>query len=316
MTSIMNRRQLLAQAGVAAVAAQGIQASETPVAAPARRLAGPFRCCLNTGTIRGQKLSIVAQVEVAAKAGYHAIEPWIGDLDDYAKKGGSLPDLRRRIADAGLTVENAIGFPVWAVDDDQKRQQGLENIKRDMDLVRQMGGLRIAVPPVGITDRTDLNLLVVAERYRAVLELGREMGVVPQLELWGASKSMHRLSEVLLVAMETRHPNACVLPDIFHMYKGDSDFSSLRFIHGGAIHVFHVNDYPDVPRTEATDGQRILPGDGVAPLTQILRTLRDIGFRGVLSLELFNREYWKQDPLQVARTGLEKIRTAVEKALG
>ena len=39
----------------------------------------------------------------------------------------------------------------------------------------------------------------------------------------------------------------------------------------------------------------------------MLRDLRRIGFRGVLSLELFNREYWKQDAFQVAQTGLEKM---------
>src|SRR2546427_2307236 len=35
--------------------------------------------------------------------------------------GGSLPELKRRIADAGLTVESAIGFPQWIVDDDTQR---------------------------------------------------------------------------------------------------------------------------------------------------------------------------------------------------
>ena len=33
----------------------------------------------------------------------------------------------------------------------------------------------------------------------------------------------------------------------------------------------------------------------------LVRDLRRIGFRGVLSLELFNRDYWKQDPVAVAR---------------
>jgi hypothetical protein len=37
----------------------------------------PVRFALNMSTIRGQKLSIVQQVEVAAKAGYDGIEPWI-----------------------------------------------------------------------------------------------------------------------------------------------------------------------------------------------------------------------------------------------
>ena len=60
-----------------------------------------------------------------------------------------------------------------------------------------------------------------------------------------------------------------------------------------------MNDYPaKPPRSEITDAHRVYPGDGVAPLASMLRDLRRIGFRGVLSLELFNRDYWKQDALQ------------------
>jgi hypothetical protein len=36
----------------------------------------------------------------------------------------------------------------------------------------------------------------------------------------------------------------------------------------------------------------------------------------VLSLELFNPTYWKQDPLAVAKAGLAKMKAAVNKALG
>ena len=32
----------------------------------------------------------------------------------------------------------------------------------------------------------------------------------------------------------------------------------------------------------------------------------------MLSLELFNRQYWSQDPLTVARTGFEKMKALVE----
>src|SRR3954462_15251227 len=75
-----------------------------------RPAAEPFGYCLNTSTIRGNQLDIVRVVEGAAKAGFHAIEPWISELDAYSKDGGSLKDLGRRIAYAGLTVENAIAF--------------------------------------------------------------------------------------------------------------------------------------------------------------------------------------------------------------
>jgi len=54
---------------------------------------------------------------------------------------------------------------------------------------------------------------------------------------------------------------------------------------------------------------------GVAPLAALFRDLAGIGFRGALSLELFNRDYWKQDALTVARTGLAKTRAVVRRSL-
>lgn len=300
----------LAWTGLATLPGSGL-AAQAAAPAPATRI----RYCLNTGTIRGQMLSLPQQVETAAQAGYDAIEPWTRDLQAHVDAGGSLADVEKQIADAGLEVPSAIGFANWIVDDDARRAEGLAVARRDMELVRAVGGTRIAAPPAGATDQADLNLLRAAERYRALLELGREIGVVPQLELWGFSKSLHRLGELAFVASEAAHPEACMLPDVYHIYKGGSDFLGLRLLNGRAIHVFHMNDYPaEPPRATINDSHRVYPGDGVAPLTQILRTLFAAGFQGVLSLELFNPDYWKQDPLQVARTGLAKMQAAVSAA--
>ncbi len=76
-----------------------------------------------------------------------------------------------------------------------------------------------------------------------------------------------------------------------------------------------MNDYPADPSRESiADRDRVYPGDGVAQLTQILRTLVSTGFNGVLSLELFNPGYWEQDAAVVIETGLAKMKAAVAKA--
>jgi sugar phosphate isomerase/epimerase len=276
----------------------------------------PFGYMLNTATIMGQKLPLDEQVEVAAKAGYDAIEPWVRDLEAHVKAGKSLKDTARRARDLGLRVESAIGFAQWIVEDDEARRKGLEQAKRDMDLVQQLGGLRIAAPPTGATDRKLPDLLRAADRYRELCAVGAKMGVVPQVELWGFSKSLSRLGETVLVAMESGHPQACVLADVYHLHKGGSGFAGLKFLSASSMQVFHMNDYPaDPPREKITDAHRIYPGDGVAPLVGMLRDLHRLGFRGMLSLELFNRDYWKQDALLVARTGLAKMKAVAEKAL-
>jgi sugar phosphate isomerase/epimerase len=268
--------------------------------------------CLNTSTLRGQKLTIAEEVRIAAEVGYDAVEPWIRELDEYVKAGGSLERLGREIRDRKLTVESMIGFFEWAVDDDARRRKAFDEARRNMEMVRALGGKRLAAPPVGLTNTTGVDLLKVAERYRALCELGDELGVVPEVELWGPSKTLNRLGEAALVAIESGHKNACILPDVYHLYKGGSSLPGLALLGGSTIHVFHMNDYPaNPPRATITDADRVYPGDGIAPLGELVRILHTIGFHGYFSLELFNREYWKLDARSVARTGLEKMRAIV-----
>lgn len=311
-----SRRDLLMNTAAALGAAAVVGGPASQASAVAGRPADePFGYCLNTSTIREQKLGIVAELELAAKTGYHAVEPWIRELDEYVKNGGSLKDLGKRIADLGITIESAIGFPEWIVDDDARRAAGLEEAKRNMAMLVEIGGKRIAAPPVGAQKTTGMNLFTIAERYRALLELGDQMGVDAELEVWGHSQTLGRLGEAVFVAVESGHPKACLLPDVFHIFKGGSDFAGLHMINGAAIPVFHLNDYPATPtHTEQTDADRVYPGDGVAPLGQIFRDLYAAGFRGYFSLELFNRTYWQQPADVVVRTGLEKMRASVRAA--
>jgi sugar phosphate isomerase/epimerase len=315
------RRTLLA-AGVAAVAATAIRADEKkPDPKPT------FKFCLNTSTIRqsqgdwGKPRPITESIDIAAKAGYTAIEPWIQELDEYVKGGGTLKDLGKKFADAGLAVPDAIGFAEWLVSDDDRRKKGLENAKRDMDKVLAVGGKCIAAPPVGATaggSRRDdpkftepVSAVVAAERYRALLDVGKAVGVTPLVEVWGHSASLGKLGETLLAAMECGTDGGAVLPDVYHLYKGGSGFGGLKLVSSAAIGIFHVNDYPRIERGKIVDQDRVYPGDGVAPLKDVFATLRQIGYAGFLSLELFNREYWKQDPLEVAATGLRKLKAAL-----
>lgn len=318
MNPAISRREMLAVTG-AAVAASLTSCATT--ASKDTAMKKPFRYCLNTSTIqepwaRNRKLTIEQEVDLAAKAGYDGVELWLNEIDECANRGG-LKDLARRIRDHGLIVEDGIGFAQWIVDNDAARAKGLEQAKHDMDLLAQLGCKHIAAPPAGATDRTDMDLRRIAERYRALCELGDAMGVEPQVELWGFSKTLSRIGEVAFVAIESGHSRAGILLDVYHIYKGGSQHAAVRFLNGARLHCLHINDYPDSPpRERIADQHRVYPGDGIAPLTQFLRDLRDIGFLGALSVELFNRSYWREDPAVVAKTALEKTKAAVKKSIG
>lgn len=314
----LNRRDLFKTGGLALGAAA---LTAVPLSAEAKAKAkSNFKLGLNMSTIRGvrgakEQLTIVEEVDIAGKAGYQAIEPWIRKIQAYVESGGSLKDLGQRIKDHGMVVSSAIGFAAWIVDDDERRAKGLEELKRDMDWLAQIGGTRIAAPPAGAPRNKPVELDAAAERYRAALEIGDETGVVPQVEMWGGHTSIGTVEKAVYVAIRAGHPKACFLGDIYHTYKGGCDFAGLLLLGPQALQNFHVNDYPaDPPRDKIKDSHRVYPGDGIAPVSEILRGFAAVGAHPVLSLELFNNDYWRRPPLENAKTGLAKMKAAVAKA--
>ena len=131
------------------------------------------------------------------------------------------------------------------------------------------------------------------------------------VELWGPSATLHRIGELMYVLVECGAPDASLLLDVYHIYRGGSRFDGLRFVDGSAVKVLHMNDYPDMPRSRIGDKDRVYPGDGIAPIPSILRTMKAAGFSGVLSLELFNPSYWQDDIESVLQKGIESMKTVV-----
>lgn len=298
---------LTSLAGLAASTALPLQASS-----PTRRYeATPFSFCLNTSTIMGQALPLMEELDIAAQAGYDGIEIWIRSLEKHVQEGGSLADVRKKASDLGLRIENAIGFAQWIVDDHDTRTQALEQAKREMDMLAQVGCHRIAAPPAGATKQAGLDLNKAAERYRALCEVGESMEVQPQLEVWGFSKNLSRLSEVLYVAAESGFGDVKILPDVYHLYKGGSDADGLSLIHPKRMEIFHLNDYPDIPNDQIQDADRVYPGEGKAPISSILNMISSEEFPTILSLELFNRDYWKMPALESAKKGLDAMKKVV-----
>lgn len=306
----MNRRKLLKALGVSAAVPflpNISQAASNPEGNTS------FTYCLNMATIRGHNLGFLKELEVASRAGFKAVEIWIDSLQTYLSSGGTLKDAKRHLDDLGVRVENAIGFAEWIAEDEAKRKGGLEQMKREMEMLAQLGCKRTAAPPIGATDNPVLDLKKVAERFRTILELGQKAGVIPQLEMWGFSKNLSRVSDVIYVALESGDPSARVLLDIFHLYKGGSSIDTLPLISSSAIEILHVNDYPsNLAAANITDADRIYPGDGGAPIRRILKILQNDKRPLIISCEVFNKNYYKQDALEVAKTALSKMKAVTE----
>ena len=188
-------------------------------------------------------------------------------------------------------------------------------MEQEMEMLAEIGCKRIAAPAAGVSGDQPLDLFMAGEKYRKLLDLGRKTGVMPQLEFWGASNVLWHMGQILMIAAVANDPDVKILPDVYHMFRGGSGFDTLKMLKGNMIDIFHMNDYlPNIPREEQSDADRVYPGDGAAPMTQILTDLKNMGGEKVLSIELFNRKYWEEDALVVAETGLKKLKALVLEA--
>ena len=299
------RKEFLSIAGLAGIAAFMPETNSSFATYPDSK----FRFCLNTSTVSKNPLDIVKYIDIASEAGYDGIEIWIRDLQRYLASGKKAGDLRKYLADKNLAVENAIGFAPWLAD----RDTGFRQMKEEMEMVASIGGKRIAAPAAGVKGDKPLDLFMAGERYRELLQLGRETGVMPQLEFWGASNVLWHLGQTLMIVAVAGDKDARILPDVYHMFRGGSSFDTLKMIDGSLIEIFHFNDFITTkPRTEQNDSDRVYPGDGGAPFKEIISRLKIMGGEKVLSLELFNENYWKEDPLSIAKTGLIKMKKLLD----
>lgn len=300
---MLTRRNLLKTASLASLA------SAIPSVGFSKqdKLNSPFRFCLNTSTIRGQNPGLLKYIDIASKAGYDGIELWVDDVKQYLSEGNSAGTLKQYITDRNVKVENAIGFAPWL-----SGKEGFEQMRKDMEMMASIGCTRIAAPVYGMPSNQPLDLMATGLQYKELIALGRQTGVMPLLEFWGASKLLYNISQAMMICSVANDPDVKILADVYHMFRGNSGYESLKMLRGNVIEVFHMNDFvASIPREKQQDSNRVYPGDGAAPMKQILTDLKNMGGTKVLSLELFNEDYWKQDPLMVARTGLDKMKALI-----
>ncbi len=266
-----------------------------------------FSYCLNTSTIRPTPL--LDKIRIAGRAGYQAIEPWNDEVTDYIQGGGTMAELKKALADAGLKVVSVIALHGWITSEGDEYQRVLDDCKRRMEQAVELGSPYIvASPPMEVVD-----LGRATGRFRELQKLGRQVGITPSMEFLGFVDGIKNVASAWTIASGSGDPSAPVVADVFHMIRGGGSVDDLLTLPGDRLSCFHINDLPSTPDPlTQTDADRVMVGEGIADLPRVIANLRKIGYRGPLSLELFNRALWEQDPAEVVTRGLDRVRALVE----
>jgi len=266
-----------------------------------------FRYSLNASTIRPTPL--LEKIRIAGQTGYEGIELWHDEIEAHLAAGGKLSDIQHALADQSLKVPTTIYLKGWCDTTGPAHAEALDVCRRRMADAVALGAPHcVASPAAGAVD-----VQLAGRNYRELLELGIQQGVKPSMEYLGFVRQLTTLESALEILTLAGHPAGTVIIDPFHAFRGGGPFESLQLLRPEQIAISHFNDTPaSPPREQQHDKDRVLPGDGHLNLKLWVGLLKEIGYSGWLSLEIFNETLWKQDPAEVARIGLEKMRAVAE----
>ena len=263
--------------------------------------------CLDTSTL-SKDIGLAEKVELAAKAGFDAIEPWDYELKNHLADGASLVDLGKRIRDLGMFVPSVIGL--WGALAPTKEifNSEIDQHKECLDRIAAIGSEHVQVIPK--FNRQDaLDHRTASWAYAQICAMAKQYNLKPAVIFLNFVKGLERLSDAARIAMDSGVDGGKIIPDTYHMFLSGSPVSSLNMLNGNAIAIFQFADAGhnvQASNARGLDGRRVLPGDGKLPLTDYLNALKLIGYKGCISLELYNKEYRKRAPAPFLEEALRK----------
>lgn len=264
---------------------------------------------LNVSTI--QPTPLLEKIRVAAAAGYQGIELWAAELYQHVGRGGEISDVEKALSDYGLTVPCIIAVRNWGETSGREQVLALDEARRRFELAARVGSpLIVCTPPLVPVDPGAL-----VSGYRELIQIGRETGVQAVLEYISFFAGLSSLPGAVDILDACGDPSGCLVIDAFHNWNSATSVEDLRALAPERIAHYHIDDAaPGIASGSQVDTDRVMPGDGVIDLVTELQILREKNYKGWISLELFNAEWWAKDPLETAKVGLERMTQLCEQA--
>ena len=250
--------------------------------------------------------SFAEDVNGYADGGCHALEVWLTKLETHLEKN-SVVDTRNLLEDRQMTLAAAAYQGGLLLSQGEQRQVHYDHFKRRLDLCQSFGidTLLVAADFADKIEAMDLQRAVVSLTQAA--QWASAFQVRLALEFRGSASFCASLDTALALIAQCGESNVGVNFDAFHYYTGPSKFEDLALLSPANLAFVQLSDVLGVPRELASDGDRIMPGEGDFRLEPIVRQLRTVGYEGWVSLELLNPTLWQLKPAQVAEMGLAAL---------
>jgi 4-hydroxyphenylpyruvate dioxygenase len=254
------------------------------------------------------------KLEAAASIGFDGVEIFENDLLTF---DGTPSEVRRLAEDLNLAITIFQPFRDFEAMPEPQRSRNLDRAERKFDVMEALGTDLMLVcsniQPAAIDDDARA-----AADLRAMAEPAARRGLRIAYEALAWGRNVKRWSQAWRIVQEANHPALGLVVDSFHTLALDDDFAGIAEVPAEKLFFVQLADAPHMISDPLSWSRhfRNFPGQGALDVTGFLRAVLASGYRGPLSLEIFNDDFRAAPARLIARDGLRSLILAEAEAGG
>lgn len=248
--------------------------------------------------------TIEEKLEAAAEAGFDAVELFEAD---FLGTRLSPRELRRYTADLGLAIDLYQPFRDFEGVSDERLARNLKRAERKFDLMEALGvPLMLVCSNVAATVIDDDQLAAAQLRELAERADRRGLRIAYEALAWGTA--VRDYEHAWSIVERADHPALGTCLDSFHIFAHGSELDGLGRIPGEKIFFLQLADAPylQLDVLQWSRHYRCFPGQGSFDVADFVQRVLAAGYRGPLSLEVFNDVFRQSQP---ERTAIDAMRS-------
>jgi sugar phosphate isomerase/epimerase len=222
-------------------------------------------------------------------AGIDGLSVWWDKL-----KAFGVDDGAKLLREIGLPAVSMVSVPFLAGKETRFDQTAFDELCRALDDCAALGIDRMGVVPGNRHGRSIARMEELSiEALSRLAPEAAERGVVLALEPIHAPyfDFLNTLTDADRLVRAADHPAVGIMFDAWHLcHEPDLHAKIEETIE--RIALVHFSDWREPTRCH---DDRMVPGEGVLPLVEILRTLDESGYRGFYDVEIFSEDVWRSD---------------------
>jgi 4-hydroxyphenylpyruvate dioxygenase len=258
--------------------------------------------------------TLADKLEAAAAIGFDGVEIFENDLLTF---DGSPGDVHRIAEDLGLAITLYQPFRDFEAMPEAFRQRNFDRAERKFDVMQALGtDLVLVCSNVHAAVQDDASRAAADLREMAERASRRGLRVGYEALAWG--RHVKRWGEAWEIVRRGDHPALGLILDSFHALALNDDFSAIAALPADKLFFVQLADAPLLTMDVLSWSRhfRNFPGQGQLPVVAFLRAVLASGYRGPLSLEIFNDDFRASPARPTARDGLRSLIFAEAEATG